>query len=140
MEATKFRVTWDDKCFLCNNPIDVSIEIPFDTYDDMYTDISIFCSHHYIDLTPNRRYLKVRGMKAYRCCKCCFERPWPIPNLRDREVRGVRPRRIVGSLSEYDTYIWFKSLYTYITMDPEGKYKEYGDHGQKQTAVILRLV
>lgn len=138
--AVKFGVRWDHICFICKNPLDVRIDVTPAVFDDVCYDISIFCSHHPTDLSRNHNFMKVREGKAYRCCKWCFDRPWPIPNLRSREV-GVRPRRIdSGSLSDYDIYIWFKSLYTYLVMDKEGKFKKPGDQMGKQSGILLRLV
>lgn len=123
--AHGFGVKWDGYCCLCQSPLDVRMKVSIDILDDVVHDIVTFFEHHSIPLAKNRLVWKVRGGKAYRCCDACYKKPWPVPNLREREVTGRSRRGGIksGSMSRELIHTWFKSLYTYINMDPEGKYK-----------------
>ena len=135
----KFDVTWNGRCFLCNNPLDIKIVVNPDKLYRISKDFTMFHSYHPKDLVGNFRMFKVRGGKAYKCCLDCFDRPWPVPNLRDREV-GVRSRRVVSnSVSEFELYMWFKALHTYIMMDPVGKFKELGPSKLSSSGLIISV-
>lgn len=137
-----FQVQWEGVCFLCRNPVDVRVDLRYEDALDIIKDMTCFIHHHPIDLTQNEMFWKVRGGRAYRCCRWCGEKPWPIPNLMKREVGAVRPRRHnrSESMSGYHIYMWFKSLHAYMNMDPGGKFKTPPAGGGHRSGLILRLV
>ncbi len=142
MEATNFQVKWESTCFICKKPVDVRLVMSYDTMLNSLHDMVVFSHHHPVDMVQNEMLWKVRSGKAYKCCRWCFERPWPTPNLRQREVRGrmVLPPRS-EALTSTDIYFWFKSLYHYITMDPDGKYKAPRSEDMQtwKTGIILSI-
>lgn len=123
--AHEFGVRWDGVCYICKNPLNIRMKVSIDTLDDLIPDMVTFQEYHPLNLTKNRRMWKIRGGRAYRCCMSCYDKPWPIPNLRDREVTGRSPRGGIrsGSLTIRDIYIWFKSLHLYMKMEPSGRYR-----------------
>lgn len=142
--SPQFGVKWAAKCFLCHNPVDVRVEVSCDDMMEVVSDMTTFNHHHPIDLTHNEMFWKIRGQKAYRCCRCCGERPWPIPNLMKREVGAVKPRHPIRSesMSGNDIYTWFKSFNLYMKMEPEGKFKAptVDELRAERTGLILRLL
>jgi len=120
-----FCVTWEGSCTLCRNPVDIRMKMVVEDVLRIIPDMVTFFEHHPVNFDNNRLVWKVRGGKAYRCCEACWKRPWPVPNLREREVTGRSGRGGIksGSMSRELVHTWFKSLHTYIIMDPDGKYK-----------------
>jgi len=137
-----FRIRWKGVCSLCKNPVDIRMEMGIDDVKRIIPDMVTFFEHHPVNFDNNRLMWKVGGGKAYRCCEACWKRPWPVPNLRDREVTGRSRRGGIKSESlSHDTiHTWFKSLHTYIIMDPDGKYKRIPiSEITHRSGLILRL-
>lgn len=119
-----FRVQWEGECFLCKNPVEVRVVIDsYDTLSKVALDMTMFAHYHPIYIYDNEVFWKTRGGKAYKCCRWCGDRPWPIPNLRRREETGVRRSIRSGSKTMHDIYYYFKSLNIYMNMDPDGKFE-----------------
>lgn len=137
----QFGIRWNGRCFLCHNPVDVRVEVSYDDMVEVVSDMTTFNHHHPISLTRNETFWKFRGVRAYRCCRWCGERPWPIPNLMKREVGARHPIRS-ESMSSDDIYVWFKSFNLYMNMDPEGKFKPptVDELRAERTGLILRLL
>mgnify|MGYP000288579392 CR=1 FL=1 len=121
----KFDVKWGKRCYLCNNPTNILMSTDVDGFKAIVPDMVTFFEYHPVRFDKNDSMWKVKGGRAYKCCKACWEKPWPTPNLRDREVSGRSRRGGIRStsLSESNIYTWFMSLHYYMKMDPEGKYE-----------------
>jgi|TARA_B100001094_G_C18059227_1_gene734157 hypothetical protein len=140
--AHEFGVRWDGCCYLCKNPLDIRMKVSIDAVDDLIPDMVTFFEHHPKYFGVNDCMWKVRSGRAYRCCKACWEKPWPVPNPRNREVTGRFRRGGIrsGSLTQHEIYTWFKSLHYYIKMDPEGKYKRIPISEMSQGSGIILQV
>ncbi len=121
----KFGVRWSGCCYLCKNPLDIRVSVSIDALDELIPDMTTFFEHHPVSLIDNQSMWKVRSGKAYKCCLSCWEKPWPVPNLRNREVTGWSRRGGIrsDSLTQNSIYTWFKSLHLYMKMDPGGKFE-----------------
>jgi hypothetical protein len=105
-------IHWNHRCFLCSNPINITIE-PENSYEWV-------AYYHYrfiynpIPLFMNRMYLKYISKRMRRVCTHCFcsYRPVPFRVIRDREIgrARVRPRAQSLSLTRDEIRGWLEEM------------------------------
>lgn len=140
---TKFSVNWSGNCYVCRNPLDVVMDVDNNDGLSVLRELITFMDRHPIDLYQNHMMWKTRSGKVYKCCRYCQQQQWVIPKFRERENGTARSRNVVRSesRSEHEIYCWFKALYTYMNMDPEGKFSlSKRPKNLAQLGILVRLI
>ena len=113
---TKFRIEWDHRCYLCQNPLDVQIQ------PNIPTTWFIICLRTFKRLYPfgfinNSSIYKFFGQKVRRVCICCYDgqpEKVPVDMINRREVLGKKIRIRSGSKTDRQIYDWFESFNRFI--------------------------